>query len=233
MKYWYKKSKKFFNWIRQLRSKMKKQVIIVILILFGYSLKAQHCGYCGAGIIVLNIKAKNGEKVIPNLQITVLDSLGNTIMKEQRIDEKQLDLPLYFWQNIPRIKYGELDNEYPPHFGGERFWFAKDNYVLEINMLDFENKKLQVKIEDIDGNKNDGYFESQIVDLGLQDLYHLCTYHSDWTSFENEGRNFIKDFKPVEIKLNKLQEERQDYGILIIVIWQVVLLSIVLYERFS
>ena len=136
---------------------------------------AQHCGYDIAGIIVINIHKKYDKKNIKNLKITLLDSLNKVVMtkfwrKDNNNEMHFVNDTLKFWQNP--IKTYKLKIN-PINHSDIRFPFAKENYLL-VYSNDFKINTFKIKIEDIDGKKNQGKFKTIIVQPKQIKVYPLC-----------------------------------------------------------
>ncbi len=178
-----------------------KRIILVIIIFFGgvSVVKAQHCPFDGALILVSEIYSDTDSIVIPNLQVTLLDTLENVVLEQKMKDEVWKTDTLKFWQNPKESKHsGIIDNIRPENPWTLHFWFAADNYVF------ITGNKLRIskiKIEDIDGNENGGDFQTQIINLTKNDFYPLCTGISQWDLGEKYG--FVKDYKPIRVELKK------------------------------
>ncbi len=111
------------------------------------------------------------------MEITLLDSVGRVATRKNSIPGKLVTDTLKFWQNPVLITYsGIIDNENPMNTLKVRFWFARDNYVLVTTWDVYGATK--TKIDDIDGEKNGGHFETTLVDLTKDDIHCLCTDQS-------------------------------------------------------
>ncbi|MCB0780236.1 MAG: hypothetical protein KDC03_12035, partial [Flavobacteriales bacterium] len=49
---------------------------ILLLALLPFLVTAQHCGYCGAGLIAIHAHAEGDPELVSGLRITLLDSAG-------------------------------------------------------------------------------------------------------------------------------------------------------------
>ena len=172
---------------------MKKYFIgLLFTTLFLARSNAQHCEYDFAAIIVVKPTTGSSDSLIKGLQITLLDSTGK-IYKEVWHNDT-----LFFWQNPERTtQTGYIDNNNPLRPEKIRFPFAKNNYVVVCDRQ-IAYAKMKIKIEDTDGIKNGGEFLTQVISIKPEDVFPLCTEHSDWK------RN--KDFKyehTINVSLNK------------------------------
>ena len=161
---------------------MKKYFIsFLFTTLFLTRSNAQHCEYDFEAIIVVNPTADSSDSLIKGIQITLLDSTGK-IYKEIWHNDT-----LFFWQNPERTtQTGYIDNNNPMHPEKIRFSFAKNNYVVVCDRQ-ITYAKMKIKIEDTDGAKNGGEFLTQVISIKPEDVFPLCSGHSDWNS--------NKDFK--------------------------------------
>lgn len=176
---------------------MKKKLIILLISITLYS-NAQHCPYDLSGIIVLNIHSKNSTAIIPNLKITLLDSLNNVVManfwrKEKHKGGNFVKDTLKFWQNPSKTTFGGyIDNNNPADDTRIRFPFAKENYVL-VGGYDFKIQNYKIKIEDVDGRKNQGRFKTTIIRPKQIKVYSLCGKYN--------LERYPGDFQPTEVIL--------------------------------
>ncbi len=151
----------------------------------------QHCAFDFAAIIVVNVHEKDSIKNIPNLKITIVDSIGKPFESGQ------------FWQNPSKTTFaGYIDNNNPADPSRIRFPFASDNYVLIIGYR-FPVEKYYIKIEEIDRSANGEYYPLiWPTKLYAIDKYSLCgTYDDDYYHSIPAGRIY----KPIEIIMCRKQ----------------------------
>jgi hypothetical protein len=181
-----------------------KQLFLLLLFmaLSGSWLNAQHCPYDAEGLIVVNIHTRGDTSIIPALKVTLVDSLGLSIMTPDWDFRKYLTDTLKFWQNPARTTFkGKIDCNNPVDPTRVRFPFANNNYVLMCPVY-FKAEKYKIKIEDTDGEENGGCFETVILQLKNEDIYPLCgTYNMKNYPDEYDGKK--NKYKPIEIKLNR------------------------------
>ena len=104
---------------------------IFLLLLTPTTVKSQHCPFDFSYIIVITVHEKDSIKNIPNLRITIVDSLGNPITETTYKDGLPIADTLTFWQNPNKTTFmGYIDNENPADHAQINFPFAKDNYVF-------------------------------------------------------------------------------------------------------
>jgi hypothetical protein len=152
---------------------MKKKLIILFILMTFYS-NAQHCGYDYSGIVVLNVHSKKDITNIPNLRITLLDSLNKPVFtktwKDGETAKRRFETDtLKFFQNPKSTRQRKNSQE----GSNVRFPFAKENYVL-ICEDNFSIQNFKIKIEDIDGKKNQGQFKTIIIQPKQIKVYPLC-----------------------------------------------------------
>jgi hypothetical protein len=176
--------------------------ILIFIALSGSWLNAQHCPYDAEGLIVVNIHVRGDTSIIAALKVTLVDSLGLSVMTPEWDFSKFLNDTLKFWQNPAKTTFkGKIDCNNPVDPTRVRFPFANDNYVLMCPVC-FEAEKYKMKIEDIDGEENGGHFATVILQLKKGDIYPLCgTYNLKNYPDEYDGQNF--KYKPIEIKLKR------------------------------
>ncbi len=168
------------------------------ILCLAYPLSAQHCAFDNLVIYMLNIHAKNDTTVIPNLTITILDSLDIPLKEQRTIDGKWQETTVQFGQNPQRTSHvGYIDNNNPARSEKLHFWFAKNYYTL---IPDFWLHNHKIKIEDTDGLANGGHFKTKIIKFNKKYFYRLCTGFGDWQNGYSEK---LKDFyKPAKIILD-------------------------------
>jgi len=180
---------------------MKHLLFLLIFLAFSdILLNAQHCPYDAEGLIVINIHAKGDTSIIPALSITLLDSLGHTIMTPEWDFSKYLSDTLKFWQNPAKTTFkGKIDCNNPVDPTKVSFPFANNNYVLMCPVC-FRAGKYKLKIEDIDREENGGHFDTIILQLKNEDIYPLCgTYKMKIYPEEYNGQKF--NYKPIDVTL--------------------------------
>jgi hypothetical protein len=153
---------------------MKKIITLTLLILLSIQIKAQHCGFDFASIIVLNIHTKEKLEVIPNLKIELIGDYPTNFKTKT----------LKFEQNL----------EFP---------FIKDYYGLVIpNNLNLENFK--IKITDIDGFNNQGAFGEIIIDLFKNDKYDLCGNYNKKNFVSEYGKRLYQPIEVIHSAKKKV-----------------------------
>jgi hypothetical protein len=174
---------------------------------FSYAMKAQvqgqtqHCGYDFTSYLVLTVHEEGANKNIKGLKVSLVDLDGKEIINtNNQYSWKDNNKELVFSFNY-MIDENNQRIEQAIEGVKERWFFpyAKDNYFLSI-VNTFPADQIKVKIEDVDGDKNGGYFETQLVELGYFDLFVLCSNQiKDYTVQFGRKAN-----KPLEVILKKL-----------------------------
>jgi len=176
---------------------MKKLLIFCLLIVLPFlQLFSQHCPWDFSVILVVEVKSHSDSASIRNLEVTLIDSLGNDVMIELWDGEQWISSVSTLWENPSKTTYHDVNPVNPKKF---RFWFAEDNYVLFCND-GIVKDSYKIKILDVDGKQNQGKFKPTVVEIRKEDFYPLCTNYSKWDF--GEKRAFIKDYKPVKIILS-------------------------------
>jgi hypothetical protein len=141
-------------------------------------ISAPHCGYDFTSYLVVNVHEKGKQDNIKNLRITIVDSTGNEVInKNNRWSWVNNNQPLLFTPNYKLNKAGvKVPNEHPD--AKWFFPFAKDNYLLSV-VNTFLPERFSIKIEDIDGEENDGWFETEIIQLYPFNMYILCSSENE------------------------------------------------------
>lgn len=140
-------------------------------IFFSFAQAQQHCGYDFTSYIVLNVHEDGKKENIPNLKITLADSLGNDIVNTaNKYSWKDKDQILTFTENY---KIDASGNKIEKEVEGQKprwyFPFAKDTYLLSVTN-EFPADRMRVKIEDAKG-----IYETTFVQLYAFNMYILCT----------------------------------------------------------
>ncbi len=162
---------------------------ILTLLLFCFvwlTSHSQHCGWDFAAIIVLKVNSGDSASTITGLKITLIDST------EKCIDTYYWsDTCRYLKQNTPTADNDAVRAHTAWYKGRPSFWFAKDYYVLVFSYKRLRDYgPIRVRIEDTDGEKNQGPFKSTIIDIENDKQFGLCT-NSSWDRI-----------KPIEITLS-------------------------------
>lgn len=161
----------------------------------------QHCPWDGAYLLSIGAySAQEPNAVIPNLQISLLDSLGEPLTRSFYQEGEWLEETFYLPQNPATTTHsGYIDNENPVHPGTIRFWFAEDKYTHVCGSWE-KIGKMSLRIEDIDGAANGGHFETKTVPLAPAHFLSLCTDLTNWDSGP-EGAN-LELFQPILVQLS-------------------------------
>lgn len=168
------------------------------LLLLSTPLFSQHCPFDGAYILVVEVEDSLSGERIPDLKISFLDSLGERITHQVYRKGGWEDDTLWMWMNPDSTSHcGIIDNNHPMNPWSIRFWFAESNYVL---VWGADLPGSQILIEDLDGSQNGGQFKTRIVALGTENLYPLCTGHSNW-DYGPEG-GFVEGFQSLKVYLS-------------------------------
>lgn len=152
--------------------------------------RAQHCGYCNAGLIALRPHAAYSDELVPDLRITLLDSTG---------------LPATYNHGLP---YGDFarNNERPANWRSQRSWvehggfffpFAGDTYTLVVP-LGLVRNGWSVLVQDLNAAAVWPRFQQQVVPITTFECHPLCNTFNDTVYHPREGR---PDFTPVDIIL--------------------------------
>ncbi len=177
---------------------MKKILILLFAALSFCSVRAQHCPFDGAGIIVISIHGPAGKASIEGLEVFLCDSSGNPFSRIPSTSGSFYSFDCNFHQNPSRTTFkGYIDNNNPADPRIIRFPFAGSNYVL-ICSRSYDTYKAYVKVVD----PQHRFFDSPAVKLLPIDVYSLCGNYDDpvYRSSKIEGRIY----QPVEIQLQPI-----------------------------
>jgi hypothetical protein len=150
--------------------------------------------------LVLNVHEEGAKENVKGLKLSLVDLEGKSVVNtNNQFSWKDNNQELVFSFNyLINENNQRIDSLYE---GVKERWFfpyAKDNYFLSI-VNTFPADQVKVKIEDIDGNENGGFYETQVVEIGYFDLFVLCT---------NQARDYAVQFgrkanKPLEVIIKK------------------------------
>ena len=178
-----------------------KKILIALLFLPFYT-NAQiggtlHCGFDFTSYFVVNAHEDGKTQQINGLKIYIANSEGKEVINvNNSLSWKNGNLPMLFTRNykIDNSNKRISDNEEGKWF----YYFAEDYYLLSVANT-FPADAYFIKIEDVDGEENGGYFKTQLVQLAPYNMYVLCSA---------EERNKIVQFgkrmnKPIDIVMEK------------------------------
>lgn len=174
----------------------RKPVVLMfaIVLFFNATLFAQHCGYDHSALIGVRPVDSNN-KIIAGLRITFIEN-GKPLLVSKYIYKKNKYISSYkdtaeFWRNPPPNKYvnHNIREEEKRHFIQ-----AGTDYIIITNSKGREEKGRFIKIEDIDGPGNGGYFSPKIVYVKPAQIQGLCGYPDE--------RKFIADYLPLIVSLD-------------------------------
>ena len=172
--------------------------ILIAFLLLSTGVKSQHCPFDFTAIIVVSVHKKDSTKNIPNIKITLVDSLGKPLTETIYKNGQPILDTIKFWQNQDKTTFTDyIDNLNPVDFTKFNFPFAKDNYVFVCG-YNFPVNNYKIKIEEIDGRTKRKYVPLfSIVPLNKQNIYSLCGTYNDleYSSLPNGTPRY----KPVEV----------------------------------
>lgn len=173
--------------------------------------KAQHCQYDFYSLIGIIPYTSDSSRLINGLTITLVDESGNPVTGRQKIitansnDAGIAVLPFQFWRNPP---FNNDTDHHNRNIQKRHFAFASGHYILAFSTGQGKKKSFYVKIEDRDGNKNGGSFNTVIVNIPAGNLMSLCGY--DLRSDHHDAY-----YQPLKVKLQpKINDEATDSIIL-------------------
>jgi hypothetical protein len=156
--------------------------------------ETQHCAFCGQHALVIRVTSSKDTNVISHLRLTVLDSTGQTVMTQKRVNEVWVWDTLRLRQNVKSSKV-VTDKGHSEDFEDTRYWFARDNYYL----IFYAMPGNRIKIEDTDGKLNGGNFKTTFITPSQSYMYPLCAHFSQWANGKEGG--FEKGYKPLPVIL--------------------------------
>lgn len=156
---------------------------------------AQHCPFDFSWIIVVEARDTTGQ-TIPDLRITLLDSLQQPVKYSRWTGRNWIEDTLRFWLNPPKTTGNRrIDNENPMEPEHIRFWFARDNYVVVTGL--YHKIRRYILVEDT----VNGRYAPAIIPITPEYCYPLCGSYSHWDLGEKYG--FVKNYKPLHITLEQ------------------------------
>lgn len=186
-----------------------RQYYFLFLLFISIHSNAQQCGWGSYRAFVLDIRDENSNKPVNGLKVTLVDENGVPYERyhyktdrNDNITERWYE-PLTFWENGKKKIIA--DQCTPPTFVHVPF---KDDYYVVLIKINNSNSKASgrywVKVEDVDGNRNQGIFPESYYHLNFQQSMELCK--SGFMSSEQKDSVFIHGrdtLRPVSIKLKK------------------------------
>ena len=170
-----------------------RDLLLLLGLLSGNLLLAQHCGYDGTSLIVVRPHAANDSTVIPDLRITLLDRTNLPWNFNGR------PVPPFI-RNNDRTAFDAPGVNHRPRRDEELlFPFAKENYVLVIPRgMDLTGWK--VLVQDFNGEPYGACFAQTVVPLDRFDGYPLCGVYDEDVYRDRPDR---PSYHPVDIPLDR------------------------------
>lgn len=148
--------------------------LLSLIFLVSFSAHSQqHCGYDFSSYLVLHIHEDGKSENIPNLKVTLVDSLGNDVINvNNKYSWNKSGQIMKFYENYKIDNDGKKIENTPENQKAKWFFpFSKDTYLLSVTN-DFPADNMQVKIEDISVKPQ---FETETIQLYAFNMYILCT----------------------------------------------------------
>jgi len=140
---------------------------------------------------------EHSDEVIPNLKFTLTDALGNQVRMQYHKGDSLIDTLAYLWQNP---KKSGTSYRKPSEYRSIKYPFIEDEYIW----IDGPFKEnIWVRIEDVDGDENGGFFYSQNVVLTEADYHSLCTDFGSWYEDHKQRKQAFEGARVVRLKSNK------------------------------
>lgn len=158
---------------------------LLLLLVAVSSMRAQHCGFCGSSISLIEPRDAATDSVIPGLRITLIDSTGRPRTREvedwngHEFTNRRTEA-ITFWQlsDMPNqgTRLREIDAE-------RRQRLVRNRYAAEYIIHWDRCTGDTVVIEDVDGEANGGYFPTVRVPLDSCPWTSLCSgTHCPWSN---------------------------------------------------
>ncbi|MDX9789201.1 MAG: hypothetical protein RBT61_00080 [Candidatus Kapabacteria bacterium] len=180
---------------------MRLFAILIFLLSLNVSaqiITGQHCGYDFTSYLVVNVKENGKEGNIKNLRVVLVDSIGKEVVNfNNSLSWSGRNEVMLFKPNYKIDSKGKKLEE-----GQESdrwfFPFAKDSYILSVTNT-FKADDYMVRIEDVDGNENNGYFKTETIPLYSFNMYILCSSEN-----ERQAQRFgPRTNRPIEVYVEK------------------------------
>lgn len=156
---------------------LNKYILFALIGFFVSNMHAQHCGYDHTAIIGVR-PIQSDSQIIHGLRITLVDALGKPIMVSKSIYKRNQYVSSYkdtaeFWRNPNPTKQDHMSirEEEKRHF-----MQAGQDYIILTGFFGRIEKGRYVKIEDIDGAANGGFFETKLIYIRPEQIQSLCGY---------------------------------------------------------
>mgnify|MGYP001232320113 CR=1 FL=1 len=157
-----------------------------------------HCGYDFTSYLVVHPHEAGNNRTIDGLHIFICDEEGNEVLNENfKLSWKYNNKPLYFIRNY-RIDNNNKRIESLEE-GKWFYYFAQNHYLVTVANT-FPADNYFIKIEDRDGEANGGHYKTQIIPLGVYNMYVLC---------ESDERQQAMTFgrkmnRPIDVVMEKM-----------------------------
>jgi hypothetical protein len=170
---------------------MKKTVLIILILGLFTIAKAQHCGWDGCYVIILEVRDNATNKIINDLDIILTDSNGKPYTSEWNLKNYR-NYSIY--QKTDTLKFGQNISNNDPKSNIYTIPFGINTYMLLVygnnypNILKSEDDKIIIQ-------DRKGRYESKTIDSIK--IVHMCTSNRIWRSKK------ILDESTIKIKINK------------------------------
>jgi len=195
-------AKRVFLIFKRINLKAKHFVFFMVATLMCNVVMSQHCGYDHSALIGIRPMHKDGQ-IINGLRITLVDAQGKPVIVSKSIYKRDKYVSSYndtaeFWRNpIPtKEDHMSIREEEKRHF-----LQAGQDYIIITGSYGRNEKGRYVRIEDIDGEANGGYFNTKIIFVKPEHIQALCGYPNE--------RPFNQDYKPLIVSLDKYKDKSQ------------------------
>lgn len=170
---------------------MKKILSIILLLGLFTNAKAQHCGWDGCYVIILDVRDNATNKIINDLDIILTDSAGKPYTSEWNLKNYQR---YTIYQKTDTLKFGQNIRNDDPKSDIYTIPFGINNYMLLVygnnypNIMKSEDDKIIIQ-------DRKGRYEGKTI--GNIKITHMCTSNRIWDSKK------VSDNVLMKIKINK------------------------------
>ena len=163
---------------------MKQFYFSLLLVLFTFTLHAQHCGFDNYYLLGVRPFAGDSSNVVRGLTITLVDQYQRPLALRGK--------PICKQNAATTMSIGSR----PMPYQDIQFYFAAKDYVFVGNQDAWQTQPAYIKIEDRFGRNNGQNFATQLIPFSQSNFIHLCSYDSKY-----KNKKFEK-YQPIWVDLN-------------------------------
>lgn len=170
-------------------------------VLIGHAVYAQHCGYDHSALIGVR-PMDSSQTIINGLRVTLIEN-NKPVLVHKSVYKKNkyvgsIEDTAKFWRNPPA---NNDENHHKPDEEKRHFIQAATDYIIITTNKGNQEKGRYIRIDDVDGAANGGYFRTTFAYVEPGQVQGLCGYPDE--------RSFHSTYKPVLVQLQKQIDRSQ------------------------